>query len=168
MNKSIGALLILGLSAAVIAGCNSSSPYYAPTPGPPSGPCNGPANSMEVLYPIPGSKNAPSTLNNIYVSTSPALPPSNSFNFELMTNNPALPPSFYTGVFFGISESQIPTPHKSPTYPNPIYYATTIFGPSAPPSYSLGLDTTVVAYWNDGGTNCVPNVKVTSFTTTKS
>jgi len=166
MKTSIGALSVIALSAA-LTGCSSSSPSYGPTPGP-SGPCNSPANNMEVLYPIPGSKNAPPTLSNIYVSTSPALPPSNSFNFVLMTSNPALPPSFGTSVFFGISASQIPTPHKTPSYPNPIYYATSIFGPSAPPSASLGLDTTVVAYWNDSGTNCTPNVKVTSFTTQKS
>jgi hypothetical protein len=154
MNKSISALSALLTAAALLAGCNGNNGVPSPTP---TGNCGGPPNQLEVLYPIPNSKNAPPTLGNIYVSTKGALPPSNSFNFLLSQSNGN---TTFTGNFGGISESQIPTPHANPSYSGAVFYATPF-----PPSYVIGPDQAVSLIWNDGGTNCNPHVVVSSFKT---
>ena len=112
---------------------------------------------MEVLYPIPGSKDANPALANIYVSTKGALPASNSFNFFLVQSNSD---QTFTSPFFGIKESSIPTPHASPSYGGAVYYAS-----SLPPSYYIGPAQGVTLLWNDGGTGCTPHTQVAGFTT---
>jgi hypothetical protein len=96
-------------------------------------------------------------LGNVYVSTKGQLPPSNNFNFFLVQSNGN---STFTGAFAGVSASQIPTPHASPSYANPVYYAS-----SLPPSYIIGPSQAVSLYWNDGGTGCTPHTLVSSFRT---
>ncbi len=164
MTKSVGALLVL-FAAGIVAGCNGNN-NGLPGPGPtqaPSGNCGSPpsANQLEVLFPIPNSKNAPVGLNNVYVSTKGQLPPSNQFDFFLTQSNGG---QTFTGPFAVISESQIPTPHKKPTYSNPVYYATAIAGPSGS-NYTIGPDQAVSLLWNDGGRNCTPHTLVSSFRT---
>jgi hypothetical protein len=159
MKKSRGAL-ILPVVAGLLAACNSYGGSTSPPPGTGSN-CGGPpqANQLEVLYPIPNSKNAPVALGNIYVSTKGQLPPSNSFNFYLVQANGF---STFTSAFFGISKSQIPTPHATPSYSKPIYYAS-----SLPPSYIIGPAQPVSLLWNDGGTGCTPHYLVATFRTHK-
>jgi hypothetical protein len=157
MRKSMGALVAVFAAGAVLAACNSASNNSQP-PGTGSN-CGGPpsSNQLEVLYPIPNSRRAPPALGNIYVSTSGQLPPNNQFNFELVQANGS---STFTGTFTGISESQIPTPHATPSYSNPVYYAS-----SLPPSYVIGPNQAVSLLWNDGGTGCTPHFLVASFKT---
>lgn len=162
MRKSIGALLGLSM-AGLLAACNGNNSGFGPgpTPGPPSGNCGGPPNHLEVLYPIPNTRKAPPSLANIYVSTKGALPPSNQFNFFLSQSNGG---STFTGPFVGISKSQIPTPHATPSYSNPVYYASAIAGPYGS-GYIIGPAQAVTLLWNDGGRNCTPHFEVTSFRT---
>jgi hypothetical protein len=164
MNKSIGALSVLFAAASMLAGCNGNG--YSPAPSPtstPSGTCGGPpsSNQMEVIYPIPGTRKAPPNLLNIYVSTKGTLPPSNSFDFFLELSTGA---TTYTGLFTPVSYGSIPTPHATPTYPNPTYYASPIAGPYGS-SFPIGPDVTVTGLWNDGGRNCIPHFEVFSFRT---
>lgn len=160
MKKSNGAMMVL-IAAGLLAACNSNNGFSNnPPPGTGSN-CGGPpsSNNLQVLYPIPNSKNAPAALGNIYVSTKGQLPPSNSFNFYVVQSNGL---STFTSPFFGISKSQIPTPHATPGYSKPIYYAS-----SLPPSYIIGPNQSVSVFWNDGGTGCTPHFLVTSFRTHK-
>ncbi len=164
MKKSIGALFALAAAAGALTACNGN--VYSPGPSPTSGPtgnCGGPpsANQMEVLYPIPGTRQAPAALGNIYVSTKGSLPSSNQFDFYLSQSNGS---STYTGLFAGISQSQIPTPHAKPTYPNPVYYASAIAGPYGS-SYIIGPKQAVSLFWNDLGRYCTPHFLVSSFRT---
>jgi hypothetical protein len=158
MKSSITAVAAALAFATVLAACNSANNTTPPQTGQN---CGGPPNQLEVLYPIPNSKNAPSSLGNIYVSTKGQLPPSNFFNFLLATSNGA---NWFTGPFTGINEKQIPPQHAKPTYPNPIYYASSVTGPSG--SYGpIGPKTTVNLFWNDGGTGCTPHFLVSAFKT---
>ncbi|MBV8196912.1 MAG: hypothetical protein JO263_02145 [Candidatus Eremiobacteraeota bacterium] len=160
MKYSIGALA-LSTAAMLLAGCNGANSGSTP-PGTGTN-CGGPpsANQLEVLYPIPGSKSAPPNLLNVYVSTKGALPPSNSFDFFLTQSNGK---STFTGLFAAVSPSQIPSPHKSPSYANPTYYASAVAGPSGS-GYIIGPAQAVNLYWNDGGTGCTPHFLVSSFKT---
>ncbi|HEX3456917.1 MAG TPA: hypothetical protein VHR97_03095 [Candidatus Baltobacteraceae bacterium] len=160
MKKSNGALSLL-IAAGLLAACNN---YGGVTNNPPPGTgsnCGGPpsSNDLQVLFPIPNSKSAPAALGNIYVSTKGQLPPSNSFNFYVVPSNGS---TTFTSPFFGISKSQIPTPHATPSYAKPIYYAS-----SLPASYIIGPNQSVSVFWNDGGTGCTPHFLVTSFRTHK-
>jgi hypothetical protein len=164
MKKQIGALFALGAAAGMLAACNGN--VYGPGPSPTSGPsgnCGGPpsANQMEVLYPIPNSRNAPKGLGNIYVSTKGSLPPSNQFDFYLSQSNGS---STYTGLFATISQSQIPSPHATPSYKNPVYYASAIAGPYGS-VYIIGANQAVSLFWNDLGRYCIPHFLVSSFRT---
>ncbi|MGA7356957.1 MAG: hypothetical protein WA431_04905 [Candidatus Cybelea sp.] len=164
MKKSIAALILPFAAASVLAACNSNNglgTVVGPTAGPPSGNCGGPPNQLEVLNPIPGTRQAPSSQNNIYVSTSGALPPNNQFDFFLSQSNGN---STFTGPFAPISLSQIPTPRATPSYPNPTYYASAIAGPYGS-SYIIGPRQAVSLLWNDGGRNCVPHFVVSNFRT---
>ncbi|HLX25767.1 MAG TPA: hypothetical protein VKR05_02140 [Candidatus Cybelea sp.] len=155
MKNSIGVFLAILAGAGLLAACNNNSTIAAP-PGTGSN-CGGPpsSNQLEVLYPAPGSKASP-VLQNIFVSTKGQLPPNNQFNFFLVAGNN----SFFTSLFQGSSRSQIPKPHATPSYSNPIYYVT-----SLPPSAPLGTNQTVNIYWNDGGTGCTPHFLVSTFHT---
>jgi hypothetical protein len=158
MNKSIGTLLALFSAASLLTACYGSNGVNTP-PGTGTN-CGGPpsANQLEVLYPIPGTRHAPDALGNIYVSTKGQLPPNNQFNFFLVQANGF---STFTSVFFGISKSKIPLPHANPSYPNPVYYAS-----SLPASYIIGPAQSVSLFWNNGGTGCTPHFLVSSFRTT--
>ena len=157
MKKSTSALFALFTVASLLAACNGNNNNNNP-PGSGSN-CGGPpaSNQLEVLYPIPGSKSAPPGLGNVYVSTKGQLPPSNSFNFFLVQSNGG---STFTSPFFGVSQSQIPSPHATPSYSNPVYYAS-----SLPTSYFIGPSQAVSLFWNDGGTGCTPHVLVSTFKT---
>jgi hypothetical protein len=159
MKKSIGALIFLFSGLAALTACNGANNGSTPPPGTGTN-CGGPpsANQIEVLYPIPNTRKAPPTLSNIYIASKGQLPPSNQFNFFLLQSNGA---STFTSLFFGVSASQIGNPHAKATYPNPVYYAT-----SLPPSYPpIGPAQAVTLLWNDGGTGCTPHVQVSSFRT---
>ena len=157
MNKPVASIATICAAAVLLSACNSNNSIGTP-PGTGQN-CGGPpsANQLEVLYPIPGSKKVPENLGNIYVSTKGTLPPSNQFNFVLVQSNGN---STGTSNFAPISESQIPTPHAKPSYPNPAYYAS-----SLPPSYIIGPAQSVTLLWNDGGTGCTPHFVVSSFKT---
>ena len=170
MRKPKGVLLIALLSvAAALAACNGANNGGFPGPSPTSGPmgnCGGPpsSNQLEVLFPVPNSKNAPPGIANIYVSTKGQLPPSNLFDFLLAESNGG---STFTGPFTGINKSQLPPGHKDPTYSNAVYYASAIAGPSGS-SFPIGPNVGVSLFWNDGGRNCIPHFLVASFRTKKS
>lgn len=159
MKKAISALCAL-FAAGTLAACNGGAGNTAPPAGTGSN-CSGPPNQLEVLYPIPGSKNVSPGLNNIYVATKGQLPPSNSYNFFLTQSNGS---STFTGLFSGISKSQIPTPHANPTYSNAIYYASAIAGPYGS-GYTIGPSQSVSLLWNIAGSGCNPHFLVSSFRT---
>jgi len=162
MKSSISAFAAVLAAVAVLAACNGSNNSTSAPPGTGTN-CGGPPNQLEVLYPAPNSKGAPPGLGNIYVSTKGQLPPSNFFNFLLATSSGG---SWFTGTFTGISAKQIPTPHATPSYPNAVYYASSITGPSG--SYGpIGPDQVVDLFWNDGGTGCTPHFLVSAFKTAK-
>jgi len=154
MKHSIGELLAFLTAGSLLTACNSGTPSAPPGTG---SNCGGPPNQLEVLFPIPNSRRAPGNLANVYVSTNGQLPSNNSYNFFLVQANGS---STGTSPFFGISKSQIPTPHANPTYPNPIYYATSI-----PSSYIIGPSQSVSLYWNIFGSGCAPHFLVSSFRT---
>jgi hypothetical protein len=157
MKKSIGIFTVLLFAAGVLAACNGNNNSTPPGTG---SNCGGPPNQLEVLFPAPGSTSAPPQLNNVYVSTNNQLPSSNSFNFFLTQSNGN---QTFTSQFFGINPKAIPSPHATPSYPNPVYYAS-----SLPVSYFIGPVQVVTLFWNDGGTGCNPHVPVSSFTTATS
>ncbi len=156
MKKSIGALVALLSVAGALAACNSNGGGGSTPPGVGTN-CGGPPNQLEVLYPIPNTKKAPVALANVYVATKGQLPSNNSFNFYLVQSNGV---STFTSLFYGISKSQIPSPHATPSYSNAIYYASAL-----PPSYVIGPNQAVSLLWNDGGTGCTPHTLVSSFST---
>ncbi len=155
MRKPTRVFITLCAAAAALVACNSNGNVTVP---PPIGYCGPPPNNMEVLFPRPNARNVSPALGAIYVSTQGALPPSNSFDFAVAQSNGA---QTLTSNFFQINQSQIPTPHPSPSYANPTYYATSI----QPPSYIIGPDQSVSLLWNDAGTGCTPHFVVSSFRT---
>ena len=157
MKKSTGALFAILAASGILAACNSGNNITVP-PGTGTN-CGGPpsSNQLEVLYPAPGSKVSP-LLQNIFISTKGQLPPNNQFNFFLVAGSS----SFFTSLFQGSSAKQIPDPHATPSYSNPVYYVT-----SLPYGVTLGTSQTVNIYWNDGGTGCSPHFLVSTFRTTK-
>jgi hypothetical protein len=159
MKKPIGALSALFAAAGMLAGCNGGS-NTSPPPGTGIN-CSGPPNQLEVLYPIPGTRKASPTLANVYVATKGQLPPSNSYNFLLSQSNGA---STFTGLFSGISKSQIPSPHSTPSYSGAVYYASTIAGPYGS-GYVIGPRQSVSLIWNIAGSGCTPHFLVSSFRT---
>lgn len=154
MKQSIGALFAFFTAASLLTACNGGN--TSPPPGTGTN-CGGPPNQLEVLYPIPNSRSAPGNLGNIYVSTNAQLPSGNQFNFALVQSNGS---STGTSTFFGISKSQIPTPHANPTYANAVYYATSIAA-----SYVIGPSQSVSLYWNIFGSGCNAHFLVSSFRT---
>ena len=162
MNKSLFSIIA---AAAILAACNGTNNGF-PGPGPTSGPvgnCGGPpaSNQLQVVYPIPGSKNVSGQLNNVYIATKGTLPPSNQFDFFLTQSNGN---STYTSTFATVSESQIPNPHSKPKYANPTYYVSAIAGPYGS-GYIIGPHQSVNLLWNDGGRNCNPHFLVAAFRT---
>ena len=166
MKRSIGVVAGTVAAAVLLAACNNnnSNNPVVPTPGPN---CNGPANSMQVLYPKPGTGSAPPTTQIIYVATNAALVSGNQYDFvasqsngstQYTINSGGAPVSASGSGFQSVSASQIPSPHANPSFPNPVYYATIL-------QYPAGPLQTVNLYWNDYGTQCNPNVLVASFTT---
>ncbi|MGB8909325.1 MAG: hypothetical protein WCC84_11315 [Candidatus Cybelea sp.] len=160
MKKPFGALFALFAAAGALAACNGGNSNPAPPPGTGSN-CSGPPNQLEVLYPIPGTRKASPTVANVYVATKGQLPPSNSYNFFLTQSNGA---STFTGLFSGISKSQIPNPHATPSYSGAVYYASAIAGPYGS-SYVVGPRQSVSLIWNIAGSGCTPHFLVSSFAT---
>jgi hypothetical protein len=160
MKKPIGALFALLAAAGGLAACNGSNSNPAPPPGTGSN-CSGPPNQLEVLFPIPGTRKASPALGNVYVATKGQLPPNNSFNFFLTQSNGL---STFTGLFGGISKSQIPSPHATPSYSGAVYYASAIAGPYGS-GYIIGPNQSVSLLWNIAGSGCTPHFLVTSFRT---
>jgi hypothetical protein len=154
MRQSIGVLFALTLAGGLLAACNSGNNSVPPGTGTA---CGNPPNQLELLEPIPGSRNANPALGALYVATKGPLPPSNQYNFQIVQSNGS---STYTSTFYSISASQIPSPSATPSYPNPTYYAT-----SLPSSYIIGPGQSVSLLWNDGGTGCTPRSQVASFRT---
>jgi hypothetical protein len=154
MKKSIGALFMI--LAAVLAACNGNNGT-----SPPSGSgsnCGGPpgSNQVEVLYPEPGATNVPPGIGTLFISTKGQLPPGNQYNLALSLGPSAL---LGTSVFFGTNASKIPTPHATPSYSSPTYYATTL-GPST----IIGPNVAVSVLWSIANA-CTPRDAISSFTT---
>lgn len=159
MKKSIGGLIVL--LSAVLSACNGNSGIGAPPSGTGSN-CGGPpsANQVEVLYPKPGSRNAPSSLSTIFVSTKGQLPPNSQYNLALAVSNGSVFGNVIgTSIFFGTSKSKVPTPHATPSYPNATYYAT-----SLGPSIILGPHNSVSVLWSIAN-GCTPRFQISSFKT---
>jgi hypothetical protein len=166
MKRSIGVLFGTLAAAAVLAACNNNNNggINPPTPGPNCGP--GPA-SLEQLYPKPNARGVSPNVAGVVIAVSSPLPSGNMFDFQVVQSNGSVSytsntnggPVYGPGSgFYSISASQIPNPHATPTYPNPVYYATSFTIP-------IGPLQTVNLYWNDAGTQCTPNVVVGSFST---
>jgi hypothetical protein len=157
MKNSIGPLVALAVAGSLLAACNGGNAYNN-VPAGTGNNCGGPpgANQVEVLYPKPGWKKAPPGLGTIYISTKGQLPAGSQYNLFLSQSNGGFSA---TSIFFGTSKSKLPTPHAEPSYPNPVYYAT-----SLPPSYIIGPAQSVSVLWNIAN-GCTPRFQVSSFTT---
>lgn len=155
MKKSIGALLLI--LAGVLAACNGSNGSNTPPSGSGSN-CGGPpsANQVQVLYPEPGATNVPPGIGAIYISSKGQLPSGNQYNLALVTS-PSV--QIGTSLFVGVSASKIPTPHATPSYSNPTYYAS-----SLGPSVVLGPNLSVSVFWSIANA-CTPRTQISSFTT---
>ena len=170
MRKPKGVLLIALLSvAAVLAACNGANNGASRVPGPTSGPtgnCGGPpsSNQLEVLFPVPNSKNAPPGIDNIYVSTKEQLPPSNQFDFLLAESNGAI--DVHRTVH---RHQQVAAPSGyQARRRTPIRY--TMLRPlraRRDRAFPSVRTCRVSLFWNDGGRNCVPHFLVASFRTKK-
>jgi hypothetical protein len=154
MKHSIGALFAFITGASLLTACGPGTTSLPPVTG---NSCGGPPVQLEVLFPRPNARRAPGNLGNVYVSTNGQLPNNNQYNFFLKQSNGS---STGTSPFFGISKSEIPMPHATPSYPNPVYYASSI-----PNNYLIGPSQAVSLYWNVFGTGCTPRFLVSSFQT---
>jgi hypothetical protein len=156
MKKSI--ILLAVLTAGALVACNGGNSVVN-IPGSGTN-CGGPpaGNQVEVLYPIPGATNAPAGLGTIYISSKGTLPipPSGGYNLALSTGPSVL---IGTSPFGQTSESKIPTPHATPSYSNPTYYATSL-GPSA----VIGPNQSVAVFWSITNA-CTPRTQISSFST---
>jgi hypothetical protein len=169
MKRTLFAFFGTLASAALLAGCgNNNNNNVAPTPGPP---CGTAPYQMEVLYPIPGSSHVTPNVGipptQIFVSTTTPLPSNNQYDFQvsqssgtvqLSVNNAGQPVASPGNGFYATNLSAIPSPHVTPSYPNPVYYATNF-------QFPVGPLQTVSLMWNDAGTGCTPNITLATFTT---
>jgi hypothetical protein len=170
MKRSSGAFLGAIAAAALLTGCNNNNNGGFPPP-PTTGPgCGTPPYDMEVLYPKPNAAAIPPGVSAVYVAFNNSLSAGNQYDlrtvdstgtFRYTVNASGQPVTGAGSGFTPVSASQIPAPHANPTYPNPVYYVTYFQANYGP----IGPLTTVNMYWNDYGTNCTPNVIVSSFST---
>lgn len=152
MKKSIGIIFSVMLAAGLLAGCNGGG-----SNGGNNGfgtNCGGPPTGFQVLYPRPSAPHVPpNNSGSIYVAANPALTVGNSYNFLATVSGGG---SIGTGNFATYNGS-IPNPHVSPAPGSTIYVASFL--------YPIGPLQTVQLFWNVGGSNCTPNVIVSTFTT---
>jgi hypothetical protein len=165
MKRSIGVIIGTLAAAVSLVACNNNS-STSPIPTPNGTNCGNPANNMEVLYPIPNGKAAPN-VGGVVVAFDQTLPSGNQYDLWINQSNGSAQytvnqngaPVYGMGSgFYSISVSNIPNPHKNPTFANPVYYATNFTSP-------IGPAQAVNVYWNDAGLGCNPNVIVSSFRT---
>lgn len=154
MKHSIGASFIFTAAAILLTSCGPGNTSLPPGTGNNCGPA---PLHVELLYPIPNSHRAPRNLRTLYAATDEQLPHANAYNFRLVQSNGS---STTTSRFSASSKSQIPRPHARSTYPNPVYYAT-----SVPENYRIGTRQSVSLYWNIPGTGCAPRTLISSFRT---
>ena len=164
MKQSIGIFFGALAVAASLSACNNGSSSSGPTSGPA---CPNPPYNLEVLYPRPGAGAVNPAVGGVVVAFSNPLPVGNQYDLQavqsngsvqLTVNNQGQPVASAGSGFYGISASQIPNPHATPSYPNAIYYATNFSTP-------IGPIQTVALMWNDAGTGCTPVDTVATFTT---
>jgi hypothetical protein len=168
MKRSLSVFLGTLATAAMLAGCNNGSSSATPTAGPP---CGAAPYQMEVLYPIPGSSRVTPDVGipptQVFVATTTALPGGNQYDFQvsqsngsvqLSVNNAGQPVASTGSGFYATTLAAIPSPHVTPSYPSPVYYATNF-------QYPVGPLQTVSLMWNDAGTGCTPNITLATFTT---
>ncbi len=150
-NLSIG--FGLGLCALAFAACGGSGNTFTnPTPGPT---CS-PNTTVQLIYPIPGATGVPDSPQQIVFAVGTPLPsvwdaylaPSSSGNN-----------GGYTAGLQTITASQIPSPHATPSFANPVYQSVTLGGSLAPPTGA-----TWYVWINDTGGNCAPLGPLGSFT----
>jgi hypothetical protein len=77
---------------------------------------------------------------------------------QLSVNNAGQPVASTGSGFYATTAAAIPPNHVTPSYPNPIYYATNF-------QFPVGPLQTVSLMWNDAGSGCTPNITVATFTT---
>jgi hypothetical protein len=154
MKHSVGVLLAYITAVSLLTACGAGTSSFPPGTG---GNCGPPPLHLEVLYPIPNSREAPRNLRNVYMATNGQLPHANAYNFFLRQSNGS---STATGRFFGTSKSQVPAPHAHSTYSNAFYY-----GSSIPSGYRIGRNQSVSLYWNIPGGGCNPRTLISSFRT---
>lgn len=154
MKHSVGALLAFTTTASLLTACGSGTTGLPPGTG---GNCGPPSVQLKVLYPIPNSLRVSGNLRKIYIATNRPLPGANLYEFLLRQSNGS---STRTSSFFGISKSEIPTPHARISFSTPTYYATSI-----PSGYRIGPREIVKLYWAIPGAGCSPNTLMSSFRT---
>lgn len=132
---------LAGMAAALtLTACNGSNNNNNPSNYPN---CTTPG-SFAAIYPINGSSGVPSTIQTIYVASSVSL--GSQFQSVVGAPNGALYPG---GGFTQVTLAQIPKPHASPGFSNPIYYSSFV-GTLAPSS------TWTILFNNRNISNCVP------------
>ena len=142
----------LSIATLLTAGCNSGN-----TVSPTTSPCVLPAGIQATLvYPAPNSTHNSTSLPQIYVATSSALPV--SWDVELLFPGGS---AYLGGTVQSVSYASIPTPNQTPSFSNPIYYSSAFNNVIQP----IPSGTTITATLNDTSSSCFPGVTLANFST---
>jgi hypothetical protein len=154
-------LVALGILAAGLSACNSSS--SAPV-GPPPTPvaCGTSIPSLAVAYPAPGASGIPSNLQGIIFSSSVALPATAQAWLAPTSAQPS-PAAYLPADALGFypvtaAPTPYPSPFATPAYANPIYTESLDRQPY------LTVNTQYNVYYNDFASSCYPQL-LSTFTT---
>ncbi len=137
-NAIIRSLTVAFAAAAALAACNGtnySNVYVGPTPGPP---CVLPS-TFTAIYP-PNNSTVPASVTAVYVASQQSNLATGNLGTAVQPPNGL--PAYQGGAFAKVTASQIPSPHATPGFSNPIYYASSIGGLVAGATYQIGFNNT--------------------------
>jgi hypothetical protein len=147
--------IVVGIAAVILAGCYGNGYYGGYSPPPQPNPCRVPKNIL-LVYPEANATAVPDNTTTVYIALPTAL--SKPAGFDLAVNGPN--GVFLTGGFSQVNYSSIPTPNSTPSYANPVYYASSL---NTALQAASGYD----VYWNNANSNCTqgPSNYLGSFAT---
>ena len=141
----------LATCAIAFAACGGS-PTTSATPGPTCAP----NTTVQLIYPIPGATGVPDAPQQIVFAVGTAL--SSNWDAYIAPNSNGNNGG-YTNTLQTITASQIPSPHATPSFANPVYQSVTLSASLAPPT-----GTTWYVWLNNLAGNCTPLGPLGSFT----
>ncbi len=135
--------IVVALAAAALAGCNGYFYNSGYRPPPPPGQCIVPTG-IALAYPEPSATAVPTSATAGYIAVPSAISSPAADNLIYVTTNVQL----YGGSLKQVSYGAIPTPNRTPSYSNPVYYESTF-------NATLSGATKYSVYWNNATSNCV-------------